>query len=395
MKLKSGFSSTLVLAYLLLFSLTIKAQPLEAPVISLSPEKGLWIESQDGFMGVKLGVRLQQQLVVDTPYSEGEPIQSNFFIRRGRLLFKGYVFEKKLNYFIQLGMDRGKVTLLNAEYRWKPNSTTQISFGQLFPTTGRQFQTISKNLQLVDRSDVTRFFFTGWDLGFSVKKSFIANDHLAFKTGASVTHGEGKNIATASGGWAYAARFEILPLGLFHGNGDYSESDLYRELKPKLSLGTAYYHNQDAYTSYGNSAWDGLNDNITEYYIDAVFKYSGLSLLSEFIHRSVENEELITPTNTRLFSEKVSGQGFYVQGGKFISENIEPVFRISFLNPDQDNQTFRSRFSKQRKVAVGINYFMISHNLKFQSQVGYIQQEFENQSDRSYFEVLAQFTISF
>lgn len=395
MKFKSGFSSTLIFACLLFFSFTVTAQELEEPIITLSPERGLWIESQDGFMGLKLGFRLQQQLVIEAPYSENESIQTDFFIRRGRLLFKGYFFDKKLNYFIQLGMDRGQVTLLNAEYRWKPNSTTQISVGQLFPTTGRQFQTISNNLQLVDRSDVTRFFFTDWDLGISIKKSFVANDRFAFKAGVSATHGEGKNIATAPGGWAYAGRFEMLPLGLFHASGDYSESDLYHEQTPKLSVGAAYYFNQDAYTKYGDTAWDGLNDDITVYYIDAVFKYKGLSLLSEYIQRSVKNEQLITPSNAQLFSEKVSGQGFYIQGGKFISENLEPVFRISVLNPNDINQTFKAGFSKQQKVSVGMNYFIIAHNLKFQSQVGYIQQEFENQSDRSYYEVLAQFTISF
>lgn len=395
MKFKSGFSSTLILACLLLFSLTVTAQEPEAPVVSLSPDRGLWIESQDGFMGLKLGFRLQQQLIIEAPYSGDESIQTNFFIRRGRLLFKGYVFDKKLNYLIQLGMDRGQVTLLNAEYRWKPNSTTQISVGQLFPTTGRQFQTISSNLQLVDRSDVTRFFFTDWDLGISIKKSFAANEHFAFKAGISATHGEGKNTATAPGGWAYAGRFEVLPLGLFNANGDYSESDLYHEQTPKLSIGAAYYFNQDAYTKYGDIAWNGLNDDISEYYIDAVFKYKGLSLLSEFIHRSVENEQLITPSNERLFSEKVSGHGFYIQGGKFVSENLEPVFRISVLNPNDINHAYKARFSKQQKVSVGMNYFMVAHNLKFQSQVGYIQQEFEYQTDRSYFEVLAQFTISF
>ncbi|MBO6523266.1 MAG: hypothetical protein JJ971_05525 [Balneolaceae bacterium] len=395
MKFKSGFSSTLIFACLLLFSFTVTAQEMQAPVISLSPERGFWIESQDGFMGLKLGFRLQQQLIIETPYSEDESIQTNFFIRRGRLLFKGYVFDKKLNYFIQLGVDRGQITLLNAEYRWKPNSTTQVSFGQLFPTTGRQFQTSSKNLQLADRSDVTRFFFTDWDLGISARKSFLVNDHLAFKVGISITHGEGKNMATAPGGWAYASRFEVLPFGLFNANGDYSESDLYHEPTPKLSIGAAYYFNQDAYTKYGNTEWKGLNDNINEYYLDAIFKYNGFSFLGEFIHRTVENELLVTPFNTLLFSEKVSGKGLYIQGGKFISENLEPVFRISFLNPDDRAQTSRNKFIEQQKFVLGLNYFMLLHNLKFQYQLGYIQQKFMDQGSKSYLESLAQFTISF
>lgn len=395
MKLSFRTLSTLLTLSLLFGLISVNAQNALAPIVSLSPEKGLWIESKDGFMGMKLGIRVQQQLVINTPLSETAPIQSGFFIRRARLLLKGYVFEQKFNYFIQLGMDRGQVTLLNAEYRWKPNSTTLVSFGQVFPTTSRQFQTISKNFQMIDRSDVTRFFFTDWDLGIAFRKSLPLNEQFGIKVAASATHGEGKNIATAPGGWAYVGRLEILPFGMFNANGDYSESDLYREPRPKLSMGAAFYLNQDAFTKYGDSAWDGLDDNISEYYLDAVFKWNGFSLLGEYIHRSVDNERLIDPSNAILYSKKASGEGFYVQGGVFISESVEPVFRISYLNPNDSNQAFKNAFSKQMKYTAGLNFFLIGHSMKFQSQVGYIHREFVNRSAESNLEISAQFTISF
>ncbi|MFV1883816.1 MAG: hypothetical protein ACMZ7B_04970 [Balneola sp.] len=292
-------------------------------------------------------------------------------------------------------MDKGQVALLNAEYRWRLTPTTLISFGQLFPTTGRQFQTISKNFQLIDRSDVSRFFFTGWDLGISFKQSLEVRNQLALKVAASATHGEGKNKATAPGGWAYAGRLEILPLGFFNANGDYSESDLYREPLPKLSLGAALYFNQDAYTKYGDSRWDGLEDNISEFYADIVFKWNGFSFLGEYIHRSVENERIVLPDNTLLYSKEVSGEGLYIQGGKLISEYLEPVFRVSFLSLNHSNQYFKSDFSEQIKYTAGLNYFLIGHNMKLQSQVGYIKREFINQSVTSSLEVAVQFAISF
>jgi len=395
MKTILGIAQTCFIVVLLFSNSTLCAQDIQSPKVTLTPEKGFWIESQDGFMGMKLGLRLQQQISYIAPINTSESGQTEFLIRRSRALFAGYFFEKKLSYFIQLAMDKGQVTLLNAEYRWQPNSLTKISVGQLFPPAGRQFQTSSKKFQMIDRSNVTRFFFTDWDLGVSVRRSILITDNLAIKTAASITHGEGKNVATAPGDWAYTGRLELLPFGLFNANGDYSESDLYREPTPKLSLGTAHYLNKDAYTKYGNVAWDGLNDNIYEYYYDMIFKYKGFSMLAEYIHRSVDNERLqLTPTN-EIFSKKVSGTGFYVQGGKFISKNIEPTFRFSILNPNDEAQASKNQFISQEKYVLGINNFIMEHAIKFQTQVGLVNENFLNQNSRTYIEALAQFSISF
>jgi len=394
MKTFFGTFASIIIIILLLSSSNINAQSIEPPTVSLSAEKGLWIESQDKSIGFKLALRLQQQFSVISSLTDTEPVQTDFLIRRSRVLLKGYVYDRKLNYFIQLGMDRGELTLLNAEYRWQPNALTKISFGQLFPPTGRQFQTISKSFQMIDRSNVTRFFFTDWDLGISIHRTILISDLFAIKTAGSITHGEGKNVATATGGWAYTGRFELLPFGIFNAGGDYSESDLYREPSPKLSLGSAYYFNKDAYTKYGNIAWDGIEDDISEHSYDLVFKYQGFSLLAEYINRSVDNEMLQIAPTAQIFSNKVSGSGFYVQCGKFISKNIEPTFRLSILNPNDEAQHSNNAFTHQEKYEIGINNFLMKHSIKFQTQIGLVEEDFFNQTSRSYFEILAQFSVS-
>lgn len=391
MKVRFCISISLIL-FLLTFSSSLNAQQIDSPKISVTPQKGFWVESQDGFMGFHVGLRLQQQLVLT---ESGNHVDADILIRRARTLFKGYLFHKKLDYLIQLGMDRGQLTLLNAEYRWKPDIYTKISFGQFFPPVGREFQTTSQNLQMANRSDVTRFFFTDYDLGIAVRRSFPITDHFGFKTAVAITHGEGKNVATAPGAWAFMGRFELLPFGMFNANGDYSESDLFREPTPKLSLGSAFYHNKDAYTKLGNTAWDGLDDNISEYYFDAVFKYKGVSLLGEYIHRTVGNELFMVSATDQIFSKKVSGEGFYIQGGKFMSEHIESTFRISFLNPNNRNQAASEKFVQKEKYAVGMNYFFIGHNIKIQSQIGIVNEKFQSKENERSIELLSQFSISF
>ncbi|GAB5407644.1 MAG: hypothetical protein BalsKO_00090 [Balneolaceae bacterium] len=392
MKIFFGISKTYLTFILLFIASPLTAQSIESPNVSVSPKKGFWIESVDGFMGFHVGFRLQQQLVLTT--NDGQ-VEGEALVRRARSIFKGYLFHKKLDYFIQLGKDKGDIVLLNAEYRWKPDRNTKISFGQFFPPVGREFQTTSQNLQLVDRSDVTRFFFTDYDIGIAFRRSFPLSEHFGFKTALAITHGEGKNVSTAPGAWAYMGRFEVLPFGMFNANGDYSESDLYREQTPRLSLGAAYYFNKDAYTKLGSSVWNGMDDNISEYYFDVVFKYRGFSLLSEYIHRSVDNELLITSPTEELFSNKVSGEGFYIQGGKFVSKHVEPTFRISFLNPDDENHDASGKFSRKEKYILGMNYFFIDHNIKFQTQLGFVKEDFLNQNSRTYIEVLSQFSVSF
>ena len=362
--------------------------------ITVSPDKGVHFESADGFMEFRMGFRLQQQIALTQIVSEEDALQGEYLIRRERALFRGFLFHNKLDYFVQLGMDRGRVTLLNAEYRWKPDSYTQISFGQFFPPTFRQFQTISQNLQMVDRSNVSRFFFTDYDLGIRIRRTFPVSDAFQLKAAGALTHGEGKNLATASGGWAYMGRLELLPFGAFEESGDYFESDLIGEKSPKLSIGAGFYLNHDAYTKYGNEIWDGQDDDIIDSYADFIFKYNGFSLLTEYIHRKVDSELLLM--NGELYSsEKISGEGLYIQAGKFVSDHIELTGRFSYLNPNDIHHTQLGKFTDQKKFAIGFNYFFLGHSIKLQSQVGYVSEQFAAIKTCNYFEALTQFTISF
>lgn len=393
--MKFSFEVSLLFLFLLLLPIPkTSAQENSPPIVTLNQESGLLIESADGFMGMKIGMRLQQQLSLITFLESEEAWQTDYLIRRARIQVKGFIFENKLNYHIQLAMDRGKVLLLNAEYKWQPYKQTNISFGQLRPSTGRQFQTYSSVLQMVDRSPVSRFFALGYDLGISGRQKIYLPD-FGIELYSSLTHGEGINVSAASGGWAYSGRIDVLPFGDFIKRGDYVESDIFREPKPKLSLGIAYYHNKDAYQRYGNVSWEGQRDDIEALYVDGVFKYQGASLLVEYITRFVENEELSLPDNSTIYSLIAGGEGLSIQGGKFMTKFLESTFSISFLNPNNEGAFSRGTFIEQRKYALGLNNFFLAHNIKIQSQIGYVQQDFLNENPKKFIEFLTQFTISF
>jgi hypothetical protein len=373
-----------------------KAQTSDAIQVTVSPDKGVRFQSADGFMEFRLGFRLQQQVMLTQLLTENESVKGAFLIRRARTHFRGSLFYKKLDYFVQISFDRGNVNLLNAEFRWKPDAYTMISFGQFFPPTFRQFQTVSKNLQMVDRSNVTRFFFTNYDLGVSLRRTIPVADNFQIKTAAAITHGEGANTATAPGNWAYMGRIEILPFGAFVAGGDYSESDLAGERSPKLSIGTAYYKNSDAYTKFGNTVWDGFKDDITDISADFVFKYAGFSLLAEYINREVNNEVLVLNDAEPPYIAKITtANGWYAQAGKMLSPQLEPTIRISYLNPNNYRQNLQNKFKNQAKIAVGINYFFMKHSIKWQNQLGLVTEEYEQTGQTQFLELLTQFTLSF
>lgn len=368
----------------------------EVPIVTFSPEKGLNITTSDGFMSFKIGTRIQQQVFGIVPLDGNQPFDGDLIIRRARAYMSGYIFNQKLGYFLQLEMDKGNVQLSNAEYRWRPNSETQINFGQLRPPSGRQFQTISKNLQMVDRSAVSRFFAVGYDLGITANTFVGLGNSVGFIVYGGITHGEGINKAKASGGLAYTGRVDILPFGKFSNHGDYIESDLYREQTPKLSVGVAFYHNQDAATKLGSTAWNNNSASISNFYIDGVFKYKGLFLLGEFIQRTISDDGILTlPDNSMIYSSLVGGKGFSFQAGKFLNEELESTIRVTYLDPDDELRAVKNNFTEQRKYGVGLNYFFIGHAIKIQSEANLVSEKYATSDEHSYVEILAQFSLSF
>lgn len=367
---------------------------IEPPKVSLS-EKGLWVESADGFMGFRIAARLQEQLIV-TGDLNNRNNYADLRMRRGRMQLWGYFFEKELYYFLQVSADGGDLSVMNYEFRWKPGPHTMISFGQLRPPIDRQFQTISNRFQMVDRSAVSRFFSIGYDLGIMANTWLPLGDRFGFKVYGSITHGEGANRNGSPGGFAYTGRLEVLPFGLFHENGDYSESDLYREPEPKLSLGASFYYNNDAYVVLGDQQWYGLQDDIETLYVDGLLKYRGFSLLSEYMYRFVENEKLPQDAAaSSVFANIEGGTGLAVQGGYFLAPTIELTSRYSRLQPNREHRAFNGTFLQQSRIAAGLNKFFLGHYIKLQGQAALVSEQFNAAPNRSYIEILAQFSINF
>ena len=114
-----------------------------------------------------------------------------------------------------------------------------------------------------------------------------------FREIISVSKGEGRSIFEDNPqgleeGLDYTGRLEYLPFGLFQDKGDYSEADLAREPKPKLALGLTYDLNENATRSRGHLGQVlDKNADLRSWIIDMMFKYQGISVLTEFVDRKI------------------------------------------------------------------------------------------------------------
>ncbi|MFA5670465.1 MAG: hypothetical protein WC967_14595 [Balneolaceae bacterium] len=249
---------------------------------------------------------------------------------------------------------------------------------------------------MVDRSPVSRVLDIDFDLGVTANTYVDIGETAGIIVYGGITHGDGINITKQSGGLAYTARVDVLPFGKFNKKGDYVESDLFREPTPKLSIGLAHHFNHDAAARLGDPAWKGNTANIYNYYVDGVFKYDGFSFLAEYIKRNITNNGiLITPTNNTVYSKVVGGWGLSAQMGKFISKELEPTVRISFLKLDDDIRIVKNEFTEQQKYGVGLNYFFIGHSIKIQSEMNLVTEKYAASGSYSYIEFSAQFSLGF
>ena len=191
----------------------------------------------------------------------------------------------------------------------------------------------------------------------------------------AVSQGEGRNVTEGNeGGLQYTARLELLPFGTFKSKGDYSQSDLKREAKPKLMLGFTYNYNQDTVRERGFAGdymirTDGsiYETNQTTIFADAMFKYNGFSFMGEYAKRTADDEiatELdgLTPTGDIV----LTGNALNLQAGYLFKSNYEIAARFTTLEYENVTGALPTE-----QYTLGVNKYVVGHKLKVQSDISY------------------------
>ena len=377
----------MALGAILLFALNITSAQ---EISDTSFGKGLInFVAKDSSFSVKFAPRFQVRSISSWDHDGsqyGNP-EHNFIVRRARLKFDGFAYSPKLKYKIELGLSNRDIAganefnrntpryILDAVIMWNFAGNWELWAGQTKLPGNVERVVSSGNLQLINRSLLNSRFNIDRDLGIQLRhKTKLGGDFL-MREKLSVSQGEGRNVTEGNeGGLQYTARLEFLPFGTFKSKGDYSQSDLKREEKPKLMVGFTYNFNEDAVRERGFAGdymmrADGTlyETDQTTIFADAMFKYNGFSFMGEYAKRTAD-DEIATETDgvTPIGDIVLTGNALNLQAGYLFKNNYEIALRYTTL--DFEDVTGNLPIDQ---YTLGVNKFIVGHKLKIQSDISY------------------------
>lgn len=296
-------------------------------------------------------------------------------VRRMRLRLDGFVLNKKLEYYVQLSFSKSDLELesstvaqlvRDAMVYYRFNKKFYIGFGQGKLPGNRQRVVSSGNQQFADRSIVNGLYTLDRDFGVFAYWTIPAGSQEFMLKGA-FSMGDGRGASPGNTGMAYTGRVEWLPFGKFTNSGDYSEGDLEFEPVPKLSLAAVYSHNDRAGRTGGQLGTElYAARDINTFIADAVLKYRGWALSTEFFERG--SNDALTYSDAGELSAVRVGQGLNAQLSKLFRCKYDLATRYSVLSPER-GLLGQSPYTEE--LLLGSSKYFNGHRIKVQLYVGY------------------------
>lgn len=364
----------LLFVFCFTFSISVVAQSEsdERPV----QFEGISFQSKDSLFYMKFRFRMQSRVGFNTTSANDLAINEwDARIRRLRLRGDGFILGEKLGYSVQLSFSRGDQDAENtgvaniirdAVVFYNFNKNFYIAFGQSKLPGNRQRVNSSGQLQFAERSIVNSALTLDRDFGI---KAYYRNNifNAVYQLKGAISTGEGRSVNSTDKGLAYTSRIEFLPFGDFKNGGDYSEGDLERETKPKLSLAGGYSYNKATTNTggqLGKNLFSGVDMSTTIF--DALFKYRGWAYAVEYLKRTTDNPFTYNAANELSYA--FEGKGINQQASYIFKNNIETAFRYSLLSP---SNRLLSLENQREVVELGLTKYINQHKVKTQLNLSY------------------------
>tara|TARA_R110000787_G_scaffold7987_12_gene26906 strand:+ start:3043 stop:4245 length:1203 start_codon:yes stop_codon:yes gene_type:complete len=364
----------------------LKAQESNAPKFG----KGLFnLVGKDSTWSMKVATRMQILSIGQWGSNSGELTDPEFssLVRRARLKFDGFAYSTKLKYKLELGLSNRDISggseftsnspryILDAVLKWNFSGNFVLWMGQTKLPGNRERVISSGDLQQVDRSLLNSRFNIDRDMGVQLRHHFNLSKNFIVKEMFAISQGEGRNVTTGNlGGHQYTSRVEFLPMGNFASKGDYKGSDLKFEPKPKLAIGITYDLNNNAVKNRSNQGSYMANDvgfyetNISTFFVDAMFKYKGFSLMGEYANRDAK-DPFAKNSDGSLTGDIVQvGNGLNLQTGYLLSKTLEISGRYTNIQLDEDIVGKAA----ENQYTLGISKYIVGHKLKIQTDISYL-----------------------
>ncbi|MCF8452477.1 MAG: OprO/OprP family phosphate-selective porin [Pedobacter sp.] len=339
--------------------------------------KGLQYKSPDSSFYINFRFRMQNRIGAFT--TSGSNLSFNEYearVRRLRMRVDGFIMNPKLTYSVQLAFTRGDQDVDNTGianivrdaiifYHFTPKF--YIGFGQNKLPGNRQRVNSSGQLQFADRSIVNGALTIDRDFGL---KAYYHNKigEMDYHLKGAITTGEGRSVNSTDNGLAYTGRIELLPMGSFTGDGDYSEGDLEREPKPKISIAAGYSMNKKTNRTGGQLGKELYSPvDMATWMIDAIGKYRGWAYSVEYIKRHVDNPLTFNTSGSLRYA--FTGNGINHQASYVFPSNIEFAFRYSRLTP---SVKILAHEDKKNILELGATKYLNKHRVKMQLNLNYM-----------------------
>ncbi len=322
--------------------------------------------------------------------------------RRTRVRFGGSLYDPRLTFNLQLSFSRSDMDWADTQFPnvirdamvfWNFNKNLQVGFGQTKLPGNRQRVISSADLEIPDRSIVNGAFNLDRDFGFQGFWRPINGDVVVNLRGA-VSSGDGRNQAVIpGGGLAYTGRIEVLPFGAFANGGDYFEGDLMREATPKVSIGVSYQHNENQTRTrgtLGRTLFAQRTANVL--YADALLKYQGFSLYTEYAQRNSDNPITYKDTTKKDYAAIFVGTGYMAQATYIFPSMWNLGVRYAVV--DAGSQLVGlSEYTKQTNIAGVVGYYINKHRIKANLELGTNQFIQYNKADLKESNVYGRFNV--
>lgn len=339
---------------------------------------GVGFVTPDSVFGMNIRFRMQNRAgFLHNPDTYKNELEAT--VKRCRLRFDGFIKDTDLTYYLQLSFSRGDMAIddmyvhnivRDAMIYYRFNKNFYIGFGQGKLPGNRQRVISSGMQQFAERSIVNARFNIDRDFGIM---GYYTNNlgFLHYNLKGAVTTGEGRNVVFADDNLAYTGRIEILPFGRFTNNGDFFEADLEREASPKLSLAAGISQNLNANKTNGQRGdFSPEKKDITTYFADFMFKYSGWNLSGEYLRKIVTNPIVLHQHHDNLDNDLIffTGYGINTQLSYLFQNNFEVAGRYSYIEPHENMPEF---IFYDHAYSLGVTNYINNHRTKLQLNLNY------------------------
>jgi hypothetical protein len=295
----------------------------------------------------------------DTPgFGRADGAVPSFDVTRVRLSIKGTMFSPSVRYNVSVEASRTageSSSKVKDAYVEMGGSRLAVRAGQYKVPFGLQTITPDWGQELVERSIDSAAFTPDRDTGVMV---LGANKGKKVGYSLGVFNGAGESKRQNNAVLMWNARAWVDPLGEYK----LSEGAVEAPARSLLHLGLAV-RGGDAIKG-GQAALFQFPDGQTAVGVEAAFKRRAAFLTGEFFWQ--ENDP-----NALVGGAKVESLGWHVQGGYMVvPHRLELDARYAEVDPNRDAAS-----NKATELRAGANYYFKAHNLKLQTDAGWLTYE--------------------